>query len=180
LKSRNDFSIRQLSLDEMINFSDEIKLLYDQVFRKAPVRVIRPGLDYFLNLKTQFKDRFIFKGFFHENKMVAFTSGLHSESHFEAHYIGLDYALNRKFDLYQNILYSYIEDAIVVRASKLYFGRTALEIKSTVGARPHKLSCYILFSGKVLNTMARHITGSLGPGDWTPRSPFKTPAEFRV
>ena len=164
---------KQLSLDEIIKFSHEIFQLNDQVIKKAPVKLARPSESYFINLKKEFGDHYWITGFFLNDRLIAFTSGLWNTVHFEAHYIGIDYKLNQQYSIYQNFLYSYIQDAINSGSERLYFGRTALEIKSTAGARPHHLSCYFRFANRVLNTLAKPLVSSTGPKEWIPRDPFK-------
>lgn len=169
--------IRELSLDQIISSESDIYQLNCHVVNKAPVKLARPSESYFINLKKEYGDHYRINGFFLNEKIIAFTSGLWNESHYEAHYIGLDYEYNQQYSLYQNILYSYINDAISCGSEKLFFGRTALEIKSTTGARPHHLSCYFRFANRVLNTLAKPLVSSTGPKDWIPRDPFKNTSE---
>ncbi len=166
-------TVRQLSLSEIISYRNEIFELNDQVIRKAPVKLARPSESYFIKLKEEYKENYRLNGFFLEEKLIAFTSGLWNSEHYEAHYIGLNYNLNQQYSLYQNILYYYIGDAIHCGSAKLFFGRTALEIKSTTGARPYHLSCYFRFANRVLNVLAKPLVSSAGPKDWIPRDPFK-------
>lgn len=105
---------------------------------------------------------------------MAFTSGFHvSGGHHEAHFIGIDYSLNTSLQLYQNILYSYIDDAIQMKSKHLYFGRTAMEIKTTVGAKAFPLHSYFRLENKVMNKMAKTILKHIPEQSWIPRNPFK-------
>ncbi len=164
---------RILSEKEIIQSIDEIFNLNAGVMRKAPVKLARPSAKYFLNLKKAFGDNYNIRAFFDGDKMIAFTSALYNKYHFEAHFIGINYDYNKSHNLYQNILYSYIDDVIAAKSKRLYFGRTALEIKSTTGARPHHLACYFKLANRVLNTLARPLVSSTGPGKWIPRDPFR-------
>jgi hypothetical protein len=56
--------------------------------------------------------------------------------HSYAGFVGLDYDYNRDCALYQNILYRILDDAIKEGASSVDLARTAMEIKSTMGAEP--------------------------------------------
>ncbi len=167
-------AIRELSFDEVKHSLNDLYILNDNVIRKAPVKLIRPSAEYFIQLKEIYGDHFRIKGFFREKTMIAFTSSLWNENHMEAHCIGIDYNLNSQYSIYQNILYSYINDAIECKSKRLYFGRTALEIKSTTGAKPYHLACYFRFANRMLNLLAKPMISSTGPGDWIPRDPFKS------
>jgi hypothetical protein len=167
-------TIRDLDHGEIIANEPEIAMLLEQVLSKAPVKLVRAVTRYFMQLKQHFGDHYDFRGYFKGDRMVAFTSGLWDNSHYEAHYIGLDYEHNKQFNLYQNILYGFVEDAIrKAPGCNLYFGRTALEIKSTVGARPVDMGCYLKLSNPVIHTLARPFIGKTGPGTWIPRDPFR-------
>ncbi|MBL0343470.1 MAG: hypothetical protein IPP71_23005 [Bacteroidetes bacterium] len=165
--------IRDLSLEEIIDAESALFSFNEQVIRKAPVKLVKPSSAYFVNLKRTFGDNYNIKAFILNNEIIAFTSALWNKKHFEAHYIGIDYSLNSEYSLYQNILYSYINDAITCKSKQLFFGRTALEIKSTTGAKPHTLSCYFRFANRVISTLAKPLVSSTGPRSWIPRDPFK-------
>ena len=95
------------------------------------------------------------------------------DSSLEAHYIGLDYEFNSKFNLYQNILYGMIEEAIKNKLSKVNLGRTAAEIKTTVGAKAVDLICYIKPQNTISKIIQKPFISFLQPADWIPRNPFK-------
>jgi predicted N-acyltransferase len=166
--------VRELSFEDVKLAINDLYTLNDNVIRKAPVKLIRPSADYFIQLKQMYGDHFRIKGFYLGNKMIAFTSALWNKHHMEAHCIGLDYSLNSQYSIYQNILYSYIDDAIECKSKRLYFGRTALEIKSTTGAKPFHLTCYFRFANRMLNLLAKPMISSTGPGNWIPRDPFRS------
>ena len=105
--------------------------------------------------------------------MVAFACGFYLKDEVEAHYIGFDYDCNREFELYQTILYSYIEQAILEKKSHVNLGRTASEIKSTVGARAHELLCYIRPQNTISKIVMKPFMQFLQPSEWIPRNPFK-------
>jgi hypothetical protein len=162
-----------LSEKNLLDHQVVIRGLFQEVFAKAPIRLVNPGFEYIHALKRQLGDRFVITGYMLRGELIAFRTAIIHGGVLEAHYIGLNYGLNRELDLYQNILYGLIDDAISHRCVKVYYGRTALEIKSVVGAKPHALQCYMRFNNKVLNTVTKAIVGSLGPKDWIQRNPFK-------
>lgn len=173
LKSAEELKERNLSLNDVDRFAERMELLFAQVRDKAPVLLVRPDIAYLRSLKAAFGERFCITGFFENGDLVAFRTCLFDGTHAEAHFIGIEYSLNKKYNLYQNILYGLIRDSISGNARKLFLGRTALEIKSTVGAVPYRLSCYLRFSGRILNSVVKNTVGALGPKEWIPRSPFK-------
>ncbi len=173
-KSLQEVQIRELSHHDIQRCEKELYALYEEVFEKARFKLIKLPQDYFSSVKHAFEKQFVVKGFFRGNELIAFCSSfLMPDGSVEAHYIGLNYALNLSLNLYQNILYTIIDEAIKQGRSTVNLGRTAAEIKTTVGARAKDLLCYL----KPLNTISRLIQkpfiAFLQPSEWTPRNPFK-------
>ena len=66
------------------------------------------------------------------------------------------------------------EFGITHQFKKIIFGRTALEIKSSVGATPTKMTGFIFHNNKILNTFLGKIFRNLEPETvWQQRHPFK-------
>ncbi len=173
IKKLEGIELKYLEYEDIVRESAIIDKLYHNVQKKAPVRIARVDMNYFLELKNHLKNEFVMRGYYLENKMIAFTSGFIHARHYEAHFIGLDYHFNKSHALYQNMLYDFINEAIKNNTKELVFGRTAMEIKSTVGAVAHPLVSYIKFSSKILNRMIKPFIPSEENKNWIPRSPFK-------
>lgn len=165
---------RNLDVDEVKKLNKQIFKLYDHVFSNAKFKLVKLADDYFYEMKKTFPDAFFINGYFLDGKLVAFDSGYNlDDDSLEAHYIGFDYTINKEYDLYQNILYSFIDLAIRNQKKHLNLGRTASEIKSTVGARAHDLVCYIKPQNTVSKVILRPFISFLQPTEWIPRNPFK-------
>lgn len=173
IKKLEQVKIKFLTLKEIEKHGDEILSLYKQVQENASVRLVRANIDYFINLKKNLEDNFYIKAFFLDDKLIAFKSGINYHSNHEAHLIGMKYSLNKPLLVYQNLLYSFIKDAIEMKSTRLFFGRTALEIKTTVGAKPYPLYAYFRLNNSILNSMIKPLINRSKPEEWTPRDPFK-------
>jgi hypothetical protein len=174
LKQREALQIKQLKLEEIKALEKEIYSLYENIFEKAKFKLIKLPTDYFSRVKQLFENEFTVKAYFHNDKLVAFASSfLMPDNSLEAHYIGFDYELNTSLSLYQNILYSMIEEAILNKRRVVNLGRTAAEIKTTVGAKAYDLICYIKPQNTISKLIQKPFISFLQPADWTPRNPFK-------
>jgi hypothetical protein len=173
LKKIVEVTIKNLTVDEIEKYKPEINELYLQVQNNASVRLVKANVNYFIELKKNLPEHAYVKAFFLEDKMIAFICGIFYKGNHEAHLIGIDYSLNKSLLLYQNILYLFIKDAIELKSEQLFFGRTALEIKTTVGARAFPLSTYFRMSNSILNGMIKPIIKRSSIEEWTPRNPFK-------
>jgi len=165
---------RNLTIEEVKKYSKQIYKLYDHVFSNAKFKLVKLSEEYFYQMKKMFPETFFITGYFLDGKLVAFDSGYYLEGdELEAHYIGFDYAINKEYDLYQNILYNFIEAAIRSGKKHINLGRTAAEIKSTVGAKAHDLVCYIKPQNTVSKVILKPFISFLQPTEWVPRNPFK-------
>jgi hypothetical protein len=98
----------------------------------------------------------------------------------ETFVIGIDYDTNREHGVYQRILYDYVELAIRQRCNRIVYGRTAAEIKSTVGAFPVDLTCCIKHRRNISNTLLSMIINYVKPSEYPQREPFKSEAFTKI
>lgn len=172
-KKLSGFQIKDFSSAEIKEFEDTIDTLYRSVQDKSPVQLIRPGADYFLKLAKHLKSNFHFRTYFKGDKMIAFLCGIKDGKHFEAHHIGIDYNYNKSHSIYLNILYEMLSMAIESGAGHISFGRTALEIKTTVGAVPINHLAFLKLNNRLVNGMISPFLPAAPPSDWIARNPFR-------
>jgi hypothetical protein len=173
LKKTEKLKVVELQEKDLEKAAPEIYRLYQNVFERAKFRLSILHPDYFLEMKRKFPDNFRIYGYGLNGKWVAFRSAFHLKNHLEAHFIGIDYTVNQNLPLYQRVLYDFIAEGIEAGYSKVFLGRTAAEMKSTVGAIPHDLVCYIRHRNGLSNQVIRPFIDYLKPSPWVPRNPFK-------
>lgn len=122
------------------------------------------------SLGQQFK----VNGYFLEGQLVGFISFIVDEDHIHATHLGIDENLPLNYSLYQRMMYDIIEFAIENRIKTINIGRTATEIKSTLGAKPVE-NTFVIFSKNsfmkwLMNIYAKHIHK---PTEYVIRNPFK-------
>lgn len=164
---------KELSLEEIKTHEQEIYQLYRGIADKAEINLLCASSQYYIELKRQFGNQFKIMGYYLEEKLVGFISYFVTENHLEAHYVGYEYSLNRKYGLYANILYDLVNEAIKYRVKTLAFGRTAHEIKSTVGAEPVIANSFMRHQGVVGNQILVPLINRLREDSWEQRRPFK-------
>lgn len=164
---------KRLTAEELKIYCSEIYQLYLQVFNQAKFKLVKLPEYYFYDVMSEFPNSFYMDAWFLDGKIVSFASGYCLPEEVEAHYIGFDYEINKEYELYQNILYSYIEQAILAGKKRINLGRTASEIKTTVGAKAHELICYIKPQNTVSKLILKPFMHYLQPSEWIPRNPFK-------
>ena len=100
-------------------------------------------------------------------------SGVINNDSLDAHFVGIDYNLNREFAIYQRMLYDYIKVAIDNNLKTLNFGRTASEIKSSVGAEPQDLTIYLRHKKSITNKIIKLFLRRVEPTPFRQNLPFK-------
>lgn len=175
LKQGASIEIKQLSPAEVINLDDEITYLYKSVVTASGFNLASAEKGYFSQMVSSFPNRFFLNGMFIEGKLIGFYTYMIKENSLLSHFIGYDESLNKKHSIYMNILLGLIKNSIEHKAENLYYYRTALEIKSSVGAEPHDMYCYLVHNNTLINKTVGLIIKTFFPTPvWTQRRPFKT------
>jgi hypothetical protein len=166
--ARVELDIEQLELHKVRLYE-----LYKSVANNAGFNLFHLNKNYIPNLKKYLGDDFTLLGYFIDNQLVGFCTTIKNYSELEAHCIGFDSAYNPTHQIYLNMLYDMIQIGILSKSEKIVFARTAMEIKSTVGAVGHNMFCYIRHSNRVLNYFLPKIIGFLDTNEqWEQRHPF--------
>ena len=173
LKDSAELEVVNVNEHYFIEHLKEFKALYGQVEEKASFHLGAIKMNTFVELKKAFKEDFIVKCYLFEGKMVGYLTAFVQYNTLDAHFIGLDYECNRRLGVYQRILYDYVNIAIERKLSRIKFGRTAGEIKTTIGAVPVDLTLYVKQSNKVLNFFTKYIMAGVKPNKFPVRRPFK-------
>lgn len=173
VKKGSEIERRNFSAADIKANAKKILSLYNNVHLKAKFRMASLTLSYFAEMKNVLGNKFNFVAYYHDNQLIGFRTTFILKNEIEAHFIGLDYSINKELELYQNILYDYVREAIRNNSGKLFLGRTASEIKSTVGAEAVELTCYIRHRNPLSNRIIKPFVDYLKPSEWVPRNPFK-------
>jgi len=165
---------RKLSLEEITLLEDEIYELYYHVAKNAPFNTFYLPRDHFRVFKEVFKDKFLFYGYFIGDKLIGFNTLIKNGKVMDTYFLGYDDSIQRQNMLYLNMLYDMIAYSIKKNFEEIVFARTALEIKSSVGAKPVKMFGLISHSNKMINSLMPKIFKYLEPETiWQQRNPFK-------
>ena len=161
-------------------YKDELQKLYQNTIDNANFNAQVLNLDTYIKLRETYHEDFIVKAYFYNDKLVGFLSALANNHHLDAHFIGLDYSLNKTHAIYPRILNDYIRLGIEKKAKYINLGRTASEIKTTVGAEPVELTCYIKHKRPFINSLLKPFIKQIQLKDFKQHQPFKTKKEALV
>lgn len=172
-KRSAEIEVRSLDYDEICANRDTIEKLYQSVVNKSPYTFGQLNGDAFANFKDKLKDKFILNGYFLNNQLVSFSSAFAFDGILDANYVGIDYELNQEYALYPRMLYDFVELSIKMKATELRLGRTAEEMKSSVGAEPVDMRLYVKHENKLSNKLIKPIISAITPSAFELRKPFK-------
>lgn len=147
--------------------------LYLKVASKAYFNLGDFNLKTYKELKEHLGDSYILKSYWLNDKMVGFLSGMINGAVLDAHFVGIDYSLNKQYAIYQRMLYDYIQIAIDKKLQTINFARTASEIKSSVGAVPEHLTIYIRHKKTITNKFLKLFLLRIQPTEFHQKFPFK-------
>ncbi|TXD50142.1 GNAT family N-acetyltransferase [Polaribacter sp. IC073] len=165
--------IKEVTLQNIEEQLPEMTSLYKKVTSNAAFNLGNFNLEAYKNLKDSFGENYILKTYWLEDKIVGFISGVVNQKSLDAHFVGIDYQLNREHAIYQRMLYDYIEIAIDKGLKTLNFGRTASEIKSSVGAVPQDLTMYLRHKKTIKNKILKLFLQRVQPTPFQQKFPFK-------
>jgi hypothetical protein len=151
----------------------DLAILYGNVHNRADFRLGTCDLSVMPAMKRSLGGSFRVMGYFLNEKLVGFMTAFTCGESLEAHVIGFDYELNRLYSVYSAMLYKYVEWAIEARASYLVFGRTAAEMKSTIGAYPVDLICAFRHNRFISNALLSRVFHYVKPSPFEQRFPYK-------
>ncbi len=164
---------RKLEREDLIIYKDRMHELYKNIAQGASFNLFFLHKDYFLNLSDSLGETFELFGYFLHGKMVGFQTIIYDGHSLYAHFLGYDQKVNLSHHLYHNILLDIIQLAIKNKSATIYFSRTAMEIKSSVGAKPRQYFLYLKSLNPVYNIFTSMALKFLVPVvKWKERHPF--------
>ena len=172
-KQSVNIRIEEVTVENIDNQLPKMTALYKKVADNASFNLGNFNLETYKNLKEKLGEDYILKTYWLEGKIVGFISGVINKKSLDAHFVGIDYQLNREHAIYQRMLYDYIEIAIHKKLKTINFGRTASEIKSSVGAIPQDLTMYIRHKKTITNKILKLFLQRVQPTPFQQKFPFK-------
>lgn len=164
----------ELNLEEIKKLETVIYQLYLTVAQNSPFNTFLLHPKHFSIFKEECEDNFKVYGYFFQNKLVGFYTLIINGNTLEPYFLGYNEALQKENMLYLNMLYDMVAFGTKNGFAKIVFGRTALEIKSSIGAIPQEMSGFILHHNKIIQYFAKPIFNIFQPKiGWQKRNPFK-------
>jgi len=165
---------RKLSVGEIKAFGSRIHELYLTVAGNASFNTFHLPQDHFEVFKNQLGDDFLFYGYFLDGNLIGFSTLIKNGPDMDTYFLGYDATLQKEKMLYLNMLYDMVAYAIKKQFRHIIFARSAMEIKSSVGARAEEVYGLIKHTNPLINVFMSRLFGYFDPQiAWKARSPYK-------
>lgn len=164
----------EMNLDDIRNHQKKMKLLYQNVAENAPFNTFFLTENHFESMKASLNENFKVFGYYFDEKLIGFYTLILNNKDIDTYFLGYDKDLQKEKQIYLNMLLDMVEFGIIEKFNRIIFGRTALEIKSTIGAQPVEIFGLIKHNNFLINQFMKMIFTSLNPVvEWIQRKPFK-------
>ncbi|MDQ1589650.1 MAG: hypothetical protein QOG71_277 [Pyrinomonadaceae bacterium] len=162
------------TLEDIAGHASELHALYLQVHEHARLRLVTLRPEFIPALAHTFGDTLrctvVRRG---DGELLGFVTTLKDGETAVGYYIGFDRATNAEVPLYFRLLQAVVDDAIKLDCRRLSLGRTALEPKARLGARPAPLRVWIRHRIPALNVLVRGLLHAAHHDEAPERNPFK-------
>lgn len=174
-RKKSESITKKILTEEEVKFHQEsIYKLYKSVSDNATFNTFVLPENYFYEMKKSLQDKFSVVAYFQEDKIVGFFSIFKNRKELDTHFLGYCPILNRDYQLYFNMLLDMVSIGIYEKFRRIVFGRTAVEIKSTIGAEPFDMLCFIQLRNPILHQMTQPVIRYFkSDNQFVYRSPFK-------
>jgi len=169
-----DIVSKEFGLDDIKNYSVQIYDLYENVSDNARVNSFKLHKKHFYQLKKELKDNFKVYGYFLDEQLIGFYTLIINYDKLETYFLGYNQELQHKYQIYLNMLFDMASFGIQHKCKEVVFARTAMEIKSSIGAKPFNMYIYLKHTNNIIaNTVLKLVVKYANPvRDWEERHPF--------
>jgi hypothetical protein len=164
-KDSSSLVLRELSFEEVVENADKLFELYSKVYGRAGFKLGMLHKEDLVFLKKYWKDDFPVIGYYSiDNELVGFQCGIVTDYSVEAFFVGFHLNANKTHSIYQRMLLEFIKQGIARGVVKISLGRTALDIKSSLGACPKRLVCHLKVNNRpIIHSLMRAVARSSSP-----------------
>lgn len=169
--------VKNLSIQDIETEEPRLEQLYTNVVNHVAFNMATLHVSFFKKVKALYGDKCMLYGYYLHGELVSFACLFQVEpGYLHVHYIGLNYEYNKSLKLYNRMLLDFVEVAIQRRVHTIHFGRTATEIKTTIGATPKPLQAFLQMNNRLLNASLPYFLKRIKPQEYIVRHPFKETA----
>jgi len=166
--------VEEIGTEDVTRYAEHLHALYMQTHRNARLRLVTLPVTFLPTLAARLGDDMRFTVIRQDEELLGFVTTVRDGETAVGYYIGFDRKANADFPIYFRLLQAVVDHAIKLGCRRLSLGRTALEPKARLGARPDPLRIWIRHRIPMLNVVVRGLLHTISDHDEAPeRNPFK-------
>lgn len=167
-------TVEEIKSDEIARDAEQLHALYLQTHKNARLRLVTLPVTFLPTLAASLGDDMRFTVLKRNGELLGFVTTVKDGETAVGYYIGFDRKANADIPIYFRLLQSVIGHAIALGCKRLSLGRTALEPKARLGARPDPMRIWIRHRIPMLNLIVRGLLRTIDDHEEPPeRNPFK-------
>ena len=167
-------TVTEIKGDEVARYAPQLHELYLQTHHNARLRLVTLPVSFLPTLAERLGDDMRFTVLKKGETLLGFVTTVKDGETAVGYYIGFDRKANADIPIYFRLLQAVIGHAIALGCKRLSLGRTALEPKARLGARPDPMRVWIRHRLPMLNLIVRGLLHTIDDHEEAPeRNPFK-------
>ncbi len=166
--------VKNFKAKDILEHKQRLQELYSKVTDGAAFNAGNLNVETYARLKEGYGKDVIFNTYWAADTLVGFATAFKVGNLLDAHFIGIDYEYNKEYAIYPRMLNDYVRMAIDLEVEEINMGRTASEIKSTLGATAEHLRCYVKHKRSIANVLFKPLIRQIKMTEFKQHSPFKS------
>lgn len=167
-------TVEEIQTDEIARSAEQLHALYLQTHKNARLRLVTLPVAFLPTLAERLGDDMRFTVLKKDGTLLGFVTTVKDGETAVGYYIGFDRKANADIPIYFRLLQSVIGHAMALGCKRLSLGRTALEPKARLGARPDPMRVWIRHRIPMLNLIVHGLLHAIDDHEEAPeRNPFK-------
>ena len=166
-------SVEHLNANQVAAHADELHGLYLQTHMNAKFRPVTLSPAFLPALAENLGSDFRCQGVKRNGRLLGFVTTLRDGETAVGYNIGFDRTAALEIPIYLRLLQAVIADAVDFGSRQLSLGRTALEPKARLGAKPAAMRVLVRHRIPMLNVIVRGLLRTISHDEPPERNPFK-------
>ncbi|HKP37914.1 MAG TPA: GNAT family N-acetyltransferase [Pyrinomonadaceae bacterium] len=166
-------TVEPLTAAQVGQQAESLHQLYVQTHSNAKFRPVTLRPDFLPTLADYLGEDFRCQVVKKDGKLLGFVTTLRDGETAVGYNIGFDRQAALELPIYLRLLNAVVADAIALGGRRLSLGRTALEPKARLGAKPQPMSVMVRHRIPMLNVLVRALLHTISHDEAPERNPFK-------
>ncbi len=176
LKPIEEAGCTLVAIEDVAANAARLHELYLDVHQNASLRPVTLPPEYWAALKAAAGERLAVTALMRGDTMLGFIACLKDGDLGVAYHIGFDRAASGDLPVYLRLLHAAVDQLIAMGAKRISLGRTALEPKARLGAKPQAMSVWMRHSQPLINAATKRLLGLVQHDEAPEANPFKKAA----